>query len=392
MKTLLLLGSTGSIGRQTLDLVRRSPRAFRLAGLAAASSWERLLEQAREFRPALVALADEAAAERLRAALPKEIGLRSGAHAAEELALELDYDLAVHGLTGAAGVRPTQRILERAKPLALANKESLVVAGEPLMALARERGVPILPIDSEHSAIFQCLRGERVQHVRRILLTASGGAFRDLPLAELDGVTPEQAQTHPNWDMGPRITIGSATLMNKALEVIETHHLFGLEPERIEVVLHRQSIVHSLVEFVDGSVLAQMGLPDMRGPIHFALHWPEREPSELQGFDLRWFRELSFEAVDPARFPSLELGYRCVREGGDAGAVLNAADEEAVHAFRAGRIGFQDIARVNRSVLERRPRLAGSVDALLLADQRARELARQEIARLARVPTQPSPT
>jgi 1-deoxy-D-xylulose-5-phosphate reductoisomerase len=204
-------------------------------------------------------------------------------------------------------------------------------------------------------------------------------------------VTPELAQKHPNWDMGPRITIGSATLMNKALEVIETHHLFGLAAEQIEVVLHRQSIIHSLVEFVDGSVLAQMGPPDMRGPIHFALHWPERSPSGLPGFDLRSFRELSFEAVDPARFPSLELGYRCVREGGDAGAALNAADEEAVHAFRAGRIGFQDIARVNRSVLERRPRLAGSVDALLSADQRARELARQELARLARVPTQPTP-
>src|SRR5262245_17864621 len=375
MKNLLLLGSTGSIGRQTLDLVRRAPQDFRVLGLSAARSWELLLSQAREFRPALVALADEAAGERLSAALPAGVGLRVGARAAEELAQELDYDLAVHGITGAAGVRPTQRILERGRTLALANKESLVVAGEPLMELARSRGVTLLPIDSEHSAIFQCLRGERAAGVRRVLLTASGGAFRDLPMAELAHVTPELATRHPNWDMGPRITVGSATLMNKALEVIETHHLFGLEPERIEVVLHRQSVVHSLVEFVDGSVLAQMGPPDMRGPIHFALHWPERRPSELVGFDLRWFGELSFEAVDRERFPSLELGYRCVREGGDAGAALNAADEEAVQAFRARRIGFQDIARVNRSVLERRPRLSGSVDALRLADQRARELA-----------------
>lgn len=390
MKNLLLLGSTGSIGRQTLDLVRHAPGDFRVTGLSACTSWELLLAQAREFRPALVALADEEAGARLRAALPAGMGLRVGPRAAEELALELDYSLAVHGITGAAGVRPTQRILERGRTLALANKESLVVAGEPLMELARARGATLLPIDSEHSAIFQCLRGEDPGSIRRILLTASGGAFRDLPLAELEHVTPELATRHPNWDMGPRITVGSATLMNKALEVIETHHLFGLEPERIEVVLHRQSVVHSLVEFVDGSVLAQMGPPDMRGPIQFALYWPDRKPSGLLGFDLRWFRELSFEAVDRERFPSLDLGYRCVREGGDAGATLNAADEEAVLAFRSGQIGFQDIARVNRSVLERRPRLSGSVDALLAADLRARELARAEIARLARVPTHPS--
>jgi 1-deoxy-D-xylulose-5-phosphate reductoisomerase len=387
MKTLLLLGSTGSIGRQTLDLVRRAREDFRVAGLSAANSWEALLEQVREFQPVLVALGDERAGERMRPLLPAGIGLRTGPGAAESLAAELEYDLAIHGITGAAGVRPTQRILERGRTLALANKESLVVAGEPLMALARRSGATLLPIDSEHSAIFQCLRGERIQDVRRILLTASGGAFRDTPLEELEHVTPERAQQHPNWNMGPRITIGSATLMNKALEVIETHHLFGLEAERIEVVLHRQSIVHSLVELVDGSVLAQMGPPDMRGAIHFALHWPERKPSELRGFDLRSFRELSFEAVDPRRFPSLELGYRCVREGGDSGAALNAADEEAVAAFKRGTIGFQDIARINRSVLERRPRLQGSIDALLASDQRSRELARLEIERASRAPT-----
>jgi len=390
MKTLLLLGSTGSIGQQTLDLVRSTPGAFRIAGLSAASSWEALLAQAREFAPALVALEDEQAAERLRPQLPSGTGLRSGPGAAEALAAELDYELVVHGMTGAAGVGPSRRVLERGRTLALANKESLVVAGALLMELARAHGATLLPIDSEHSAIFQCLRGERVEDVRRILLTASGGAFRDLPLAELGRVTPAQALRHPNWDMGPRITIGSATLMNKALEVIETHHLFGLEAERIEVVLHRQSVVHSLVELVDGSVLAQMGPPDMRGAIHFALHWPARQPSDLCGFDLRWFRELSFEAVDPRRFPSLELGYRCVREGGDAGAALNAADEEAVEAFRRGRIGFQDIARINRSVVERRPKNSGSIDALLASDRRARELARAEIERCTPVPTQPT--
>jgi len=386
MKTLLLLGSTGSIGRQTLELVRRAPGEFRIGGLCAASSWELLAEQAREFRPAVVALRDPAAAARLRAELPAEIAVRSGPDAAEELAAELPFDLAVHGITGAAGVRASRLVLQRGIPLALANKESLVVAGELLMELSRSSGAPILPIDSEHCAIFQCLRGEPMDRVRRILLTASGGAFRDWPLSELDSATPEQALRHPNWNMGPRITVGSATLMNKALEVVETHHLFGLERERIEVVLHRQSIVHSLVEFVDGSVLAQMGPPDMRGPIHFALHWPERAPSDLRGFDLTAFRELTFEAVDAERFPSLELGYRCVEEGEDSGCVLNAADEEAVAAFRAGTIGFQDIARINRRVLDRRPGSHGSLDALLSADRVARETARREIARHGRVP------
>jgi 1-deoxy-D-xylulose-5-phosphate reductoisomerase len=388
MKTVLLLGSTGSIGRQTLDLVRSRPGAFRVVGLSAYASWKLLLEQAREFRPEVVGVVEESAAQELRSRLPANVALRVGPTAAEEFAQELNYDLVVHGITGAAGVRASQRILARGKNLALANKESLVVAGEPLLALARASGARILPIDSEHSAIFQCLGQENIQRVRRILLTASGGAFRDLPLPELSGVTPEMALRHPNWSMGPRITVGSATLMNKALEVIETHHLFGLEPERIEVVQHRQSIVHSMVEFVDGSVLAQMGPPDMRGPIHYALHWPERVASPLQGFELTRFRELTFEAVDPERFPSLALGYRCVAEGGDSGACLNAADEEAVHAFLAGRIGFQDIARINRSVLDRRPGLAGSVDALLLADQRARELVRTELARRAPLPLQ----
>lgn len=381
VKSLLLLGSTGSIGRQTLDLVRSSSGAYRVTGLAAGSSWEAVLAQVREFRPAFVGLSDAAAAERLRPLLPPGTTLRGGPEAAELLCLEAEYDLAVHGITGAAGVRPSQRILERGKPLALANKESLVVAGEALLALARERGVQVLPIDSEHSAIFQCLGNESLGKVRRILLTASGGAFRDRPLAELERATPAEALQHPNWSMGPRITIGSATLMNKALEVIETHHLFGLEAERIEVVLHRQSVVHSMVEFVDGSVLAQMGPPDMRGPIQFALSWPERRPSDLVGFDFSVFRNLTFEPVDPARFPCLGLGYRCVQEGGDAGAALNAADEEAVQAFRNGRIGFQDIHRVCRSVLDTRTPGGRSLDDLLGSDRRARLAARAEIER-----------
>jgi 1-deoxy-D-xylulose-5-phosphate reductoisomerase len=387
MKSLLLLGSTGSIGRQTLDVVRQPDSDLRIEGLAAGSSWERLLEQVREFRPRVVALADSRAAAELRSQLPEGVALYSGEAAAEQLAAEADYDLLVHGMTGAAGLRPTHRALERGRTVALANKESLVAAGELLMELARRTGARVLPIDSEHSAIFQCLGERPTREVRRILLTASGGPFRDHAPAELERVTPTEALRHPNWDMGPRITVGSATLMNKALEVIETHHLFGLEAERIEVVLHRQSIVHSLVEFVDGSVLAQMGPPDMRGPIHHALHWPDRRPADLVGFDLDLFRQLTFESVDRQRFPALELGHRCVREGADSGCVLNAADEVAVRAFLDGRIRFQDIARVNRSVLDRRPGRADSIEMLLEADEHARELARSEIERLASVTT-----
>ena len=386
MRSLLLLGSTGSIGRQTLELVARSRAEFRVTGLCASNSWEAVLAQVREFQPVVVALADPAAAERLRPELPRGTTLLCGPDAAEELAAECEYDIAVHGITSAAGVRPSERVLERGRPLALANKESLVVAGELLMELSRRTGAPIIPVDSEHSAIFQCLRGEDIERVRKIWLTASGGAFRDRPLETLSDAAPEDALRHPNWDMGPRITIGSATLMNKALEVIETHHLFGLEAERIGVVLHRQSIVHSMVEFVDGSVMAQMGPPDMRGPIHFALHWPERAPADLAGFDLTLFRELTFEAVEPARFPALELGYRSVREGGDAGCVLNAADEVAVQAFLEQRIGFLEIERISGSVLDRRPGLSGSVADLLRADALARELARAEIAARERVP------
>jgi 1-deoxy-D-xylulose-5-phosphate reductoisomerase len=270
-------------------------------------------------------------------------------------------------------------VLERGKTLALANKESLVMAGALLVALAREHGGEIVPVDSEHCAILQCLRGERIDRVRRVVLTASGGPFRSSTSEEIACATPDLALRHPNWSMGPRITVGSATLMNKALEVIELHHLFGLGRDRIEVVIHPQSIVHSMVEFVDGSVIAQMGPPDMRGPIHYALHHPDRAPSSMIGFDLVRFRSLTFEAPDPVRFPALELGFRCVEEGSDAGSVLNAADEVAVDAFLKGEITFPDIPRINRIVLDRRPGLSGSVGELLRADRVARALAREEV-------------
>ncbi|MAF65656.1 MAG: 1-deoxy-D-xylulose-5-phosphate reductoisomerase [Planctomycetes bacterium] len=382
MKRILVLGSTGSIGLQTLDLVRSQPGAFEVIGLAACSSWRALLEQAREFRPARVALSDEEAADALRPHLPAETELLCGPEALERLVRESRFETCVHGVVGAAGLGPSVAVLEAGRTLALANKESLVVAGRHLMELAREHDATLVPVDSEHSAIFQCLRGESIGRVRRILLTASGGPFRQLSPQDMAEVTPEMALRHPNWDMGPRITVGSATLMNKALEVIEVHHLFGLGPERIEVVIHPQSIVHSMVEFVDGSVVAQMGPPDMRGPIHYALHHPDRRSADLKGFDLDLFRRLDFSAPDPARFPALELGFRCIEEGADAGSVLNAADEVAVAAFLERAIPFPAIPRINALVLDQRPGLASSLDDLLESDARARKLARREIAAL----------
>lgn len=380
MRSIVVLGSTGSIGTQTLDVVRASPGAFRVVGLAAGRSWELLAQQVREFSPRFVAVADADSAERLRGECASSTTVLAGDHALEELCQVADYDVAVHGVVGARGLIASQRVLERGKVLALANKESLVVAGRELVELARRHNAEILPVDSELCAIHQCLRGEDPRAVRRVILTASGGPFRDLSPAELVDVTPQAALRHPNWSMGPRITIGSATLMNKALEVIETHHLFGLTRAQITVAIHRQSVVHSMVEFVDGSVIAQLGPPDMRGPLHYCLHHPARATAPLEGFDVKLFSRLSFEEVDPARFPALELGFASIEKGGDCGAVLNAADEVTVEAFLQRRIGFTDITRVNKSCLERRGRAAQGFAAMTAADDDARRLARSFVA------------
>lgn len=382
MRSLLLLGSTGSIGTQTLELLRDSRGSYRVEGLAALRSWREVAAQAHEFRPRFVALADPSGADELRRALPAGTHLFVGPDAVLALCRAAEYDVAVHGIVGAAGVRASEVVIRRGKVLALANKESLVVAGTILMQLAREHGATIVPVDSEHSAVFQCLRGEDIGRVRRVILTGSGGPFRTTTRAELEHVKPEQALRHPNWTMGPRITIGSATLMNKALEIIELHHLFGLGADRIDVAIHPQSIVHSLVEFVDGSVIAQMGPPDMRGPIHHALHHPDRAPARLTGFDFAAFRTLTFEEPDFERFPALRLGYDCVATGSDSGAVVNAADEVAVEAFLREEIPFQEIVRLNQRVLARRPALDRTVEELLRADTVARAMARDEIALL----------
>jgi 1-deoxy-D-xylulose-5-phosphate reductoisomerase len=389
MRSLILLGSTGSIGTQCLDVLRAHPGQFQLKGLAAGRSWREAVDQVLEFDCPALALADPDAAGLARESLPDSVRIFSGPQAAAEMAESLDYDIAVNGVVGAAGLQPSVRVLERGCDLALANKESLVIAGQLLMDLALANKARILPVDSEHSALQQCLHGEQIGRVRYLYLTASGGALRDHTLEELHKVTPEVALAHPTWSMGPRITIGSATLMNKALEVIEAAHLYGVGADRIRVVIHRQSIVHSMVEFVDGSVISQMGPPDMRGPIHHALFYPDRIASDLEGFVPDLFQTLTFEQPDPERFPALELGYRCVREGGNAGAVLNAADEVAVAAFLDGQLSFHELVPVVSAVLDRRHEWPGSTLAELLeADQGARLAAKEEIMR--RVPTRAS--
>jgi 1-deoxy-D-xylulose-5-phosphate reductoisomerase len=375
MQSLLVLGSTGSIGTQTLDVVRASAGALAVSGLAAGRAHARLAEQVRDFRPRWVALRDPAAARELAGELLPGTTLFSGEQALAQIAAHCEYDTAVHGIVGAAGLAPSVEVIRRGKKLALANKESLVMAGALLMPLAQRHGASIVPVDSEHSAIHQCLRGERIESVRRVILTASGGPFRQHTQAELERATPAAALQHPNWTMGPRITIGSATLMNKALEVIELAHLFGLDAARIEVAIHPQSIVHSLVEFIDGSVVAQLGLPDMRVPIHYAIHHPERAPSQLPGFDWQRFAKLEFSSPDSARFPALRMGYEALERGGSAGAVLNAADEVAVEAFLAGRIGFLQMAQVQQAALSALELPAETIEDILRADQCAREFA-----------------
>ncbi|MBK8178887.1 MAG: 1-deoxy-D-xylulose-5-phosphate reductoisomerase [Planctomycetes bacterium] len=389
MKSLLVLGSSGSIGRQTLEVVRAQPGRLSVAGLAARGSWELLAAQAQEFRPRFVALTDAEAARRLAPLLPLGTVLFSGPEAVLELCNAAAYDVAVHGIVGAAGLPASVAVLARGKDLALANKESLVLAGAELVELARTRGATILPVDSELCAIFQCLRGESLERVRAVHLTASGGPFRDADLATLEQATPAGALRHPTWSMGPRISIGSATLMNKALEVLEVHHLFGVAPENVHVWIHRQSVIHSMVEFVDGSVMAQLGPPDMRGPLHYCLFHPERAPSSLRGFQLDLFARLSFETVDPHRFPALALGYDCARRGGDSGAVLNGADEVLVEGFLAGKLRLTEIAPIAADVLAKRASPAQGVAAALRADRDARALARLRIDREERAASTP---
>ncbi|MDQ1258146.1 MAG: 1-deoxy-D-xylulose-5-phosphate reductoisomerase [Candidatus Hydrogenedentes bacterium] len=344
-----ILGSTGSIGRSALDVVRRYPDRFQVAGLAAHSNVDLLAQQIAEFRPAHVAVVDEAAGARLRA-MNLSAKIWTGATGLERLA-GAPSDVALCAVVGAAGLKPILRAIETGHRIALANKESLVMAGAALMAHARLHNAEVLPVDSEHNAIFQCLQGLDRADVRCIHLTASGGPFKDRSRDSLRDVTPAEATKHPTWSMGAKISVDSATLMNKGLEVIEAMWLFDLPLSKVEVVVHPQSVVHGMVELNDGSILAQLGVTDMRFPILFALSWPKRVESAMARLDLTAIRELSFAAPDLDAFPCLALALRAAQHGGTAPAVLNAANEVAVAAFCAGRLGFLQIAEVVEQTL-----------------------------------------
>ncbi len=379
MKRLSILGSTGSIGVTTLDLVGRFPDRFAVVGLAAGSRVERVIEQARLFRPELVALGSEEAAREFRQGFPGFRGeVLSGPEGLVAVATAPGVDLVVSALVGAAGLMPTLAALQRGTAVALANKEVLVVGGDLVTRTARASNAPLIPLDSEHSALLQALDGQPREAVRRLILTASGGPFLHTPKAELAHVTVEQALRHPTWKMGSKITVDSATLMNKGLEVIEAHWLFGFPPGQIDVVVHPQSIVHSLVEYVDGSVLAQLAVPDMAIPIAFALSYPERlSLDHLPRLRLEEVGRLEFLTPDVERFPCLGLAYESLRLGGTAPAVLNAANEELVSAFLAGQIPFLAIpAGIERVLARHSPQLASSLEVLLAADHWAREEAR----------------
>lgn len=381
-RRVVVLGSTGSVGTSTLDVVRHLPERLEIAGLAALSKWEQLADQCRKFKPRFAVICCRDAFKRADPKFfPKETELLCGEDGVARMVADAGTDVVVSAVVGAAGLAGTWAALEAGKTVALANKETLVVAGPLVTELAAKRGAKLLPVDSEHSAIFQALTGHTAADVTRVVLTASGGPFRGKRAAELEAVTPEQALKHPTWQMGPKITIDSATLMNKALEVIEARWLFGLTAEQIDVIVHPESIVHSFVEFNDGSVLAQLSPPDMKLPIQLALLHPERVSGPTKRLDWQKLSVLNFEQPDRETFAALELGFEVVRKGGTCGAVLNAANEAAVGRFLNGEMAFLDIARCCRAVLsshdyETRP----AIERLMALDA----WARQEVARWTR--------
>jgi 1-deoxy-D-xylulose-5-phosphate reductoisomerase len=369
-----LLGATGSIGRQTLEVVEGLPGLFQVVALSCERSVETIVSQAKRHRPQLVAVSDPAAAEAAAGALAGTgVRVESGGEAIIECARQPEADIVVAAIAGVAGLRPVWEAVRAGKRVALANKEPLVVAGHLITAEAERSGARLIPVDSEHSAVFQSLLGQDREAVLRVILTASGGAFRDVPEAELDGVTPAQALAHPTWKMGRKVTVDSATLMNKGLELIEARWLFGLGQHQLDIVLHRESIVHSLVAFVDGAVIAHMAQPDMRIPIQYALTYPRRLARAEPPPDLSSLRGLHFEPFDERRWPCVRLAREAMAQGGAAPAVLAAADEVAVDWFLAGRIPFTGIARlIEEALAARRPGPGDSLEALLEADRETR--------------------
>ena len=353
-KRIAILGSTGSIGRQALDVIAANPDRFEVYAISANNSIDELIRQAKTFHPEIVCIANEAHYESLKEALA-ELPLKvfAGADAIAEMVTMPSIDIVLASMVGYAGLRPTIEAIKAGKTIALANKETLVVAGELICRLAAQHRVKILPVDSEHSAIFQSLTGENGNKIEKILLTASGGPFRTFSLQQLQNVTAAQALKHPNWDMGAKITIDSATMMNKGFEVIEAKWLFGVEPENIEVVVHPQSIIHSMVQYTDGSVKAQLGMPDMRLPIQYAFTFPERIPSDFPRIDFFKLREITFEKPDLEKFSCLKLAYKAIEKGGNIPCALNAANEILNEAFRNDKISFLRIGESLEQILNK---------------------------------------
>jgi 1-deoxy-D-xylulose-5-phosphate reductoisomerase len=376
---LAILGSTGSIGTQALEVIDEQAGLFEIELLTANRNAALLIEQAKKFKPNAVVIADESQYEKVRDELwPLDIKVYAGSDAIEQAVQMEEIDIVLTAMVGFSGLKPTIAAIESNKHIALANKETLVVAGHLITKLAKENAVNIYPVDSEHSAIFQCLAGEFHNPIEKIYLTASGGPFRGKSKKELKAVKKEQALKHPNWDMGAKITIDSASLMNKGLEVIEAKWLFNLNPEQIDVIVHPQSIIHSIVQFEDGSMKAQMGLPDMKLPIQYAIAYPSRLKSNFPRFDFMDYPKLSFEKADSETFRNLDLAFEALRSGGNKACVLNAANEVSVEMFLQDKIGFLDIARINEEVMngigfEKDPDL----EALLHFDHDARKLARE---------------
>jgi len=375
MKRLAILGSTGSIGTHTLDVVASHPDQFEVTALAAGNNVDLLQEQVRRFHPRFVAVAGEAAARTLARRLGADgVEVAWGTEGLCRAGADTGADMVVSAIVGGAGLVPTMAALRAGKALALANKETLVMAGELVTAEARARGIRILPVDSEHSAIFQCLENQDASTIRRLVLTASGGPFRTRPLEAFATITPEDALRHPTWAMGKKITIDSATLVNKGLEVIEAQWLFGLPVDQVDVIVHPQSVIHSMVEYVDGSVLAQLGVPDMRLPIQYALTYPARCACPAARLSLEDVGGLTFEAADRRKFPCLDLAYEAARGGGSWPAVLNAANEVAVQWFLDRRVGFDEIPTIIRKALDAHPhRAIRSVEDVLEVDRKVRE-------------------
>lgn len=379
MKQLTILGATGSIGRSTLEVLRLYPERYRVYALTAHTDWKQMRQLCREFLPRYAVMADSDSAQKLRQELSDaHTEVLSGAEALSEVSSAEPVDIVMAAIVGAAGLLPSLAAVQAGKRVLLANKEALVMTGQLMMQEAERHNATLLPVDSEHNAMFQCLPGGSTTGlpdlgVTRLLLTASGGPFRDWPLERFAEITPEQALKHPNWSMGPKITIDSATMMNKGLELIEACWLFHTQPDKVDIVVHRQSIVHSMVAYSDGSVLAQMGNPDMRTPIAHVLAWPERIRSGVEALDLRQVAQLDFEAADERRFPCLRLAREAVEAGGSSTTVLNAANEVAVQAFLEGRCAFMDIPRWIEDALQAHtPVAVESIDAVLEIDQQTR--------------------